>query len=97
MYKLTPREIQVRDLIKQGYTNKDISLLLKISENTVKAIVHNLFEKIGCASRVELAIMTEVQTTTSIKNRIKVLKIQEAHLKAQLQGISDELLILAED
>ncbi len=51
--QLSPREIQVLDLIARGYPNKAIALELGISEHTVKFHVGSVLTKLGAASRSE--------------------------------------------
>lgn len=59
-YKLTKRELQVLDLIVQGFTAKDIGKLLKISYRTVDVHRLRMMRKIGAsntASAVRIAIL----------------------------------------
>jgi two-component system nitrate/nitrite response regulator NarP len=53
---LSPRERAVVGLVLRGMRNKDIASELRIGEGTVKVHLHNIFEKIGVASRTELVI-----------------------------------------
>ncbi len=50
--KLTPREIEVLDLIAVGYLNKEISKRLNISENTVKSLTYKIYKKLEVNNRV---------------------------------------------
>lgn len=50
---LTPRELQVLQLIAQGLPNKGIARTLGISENTAKFHVAALTAKLGASSRTE--------------------------------------------
>ena len=50
---LTPRELQVLQLLAQGLPNKGIARALGISENTAKFHVASLSTKLGAASRTE--------------------------------------------
>lgn len=50
---LSPREIEVLDLIARGYPNKAIALELGISEHTVKFHVGSVLGKLNAASRSE--------------------------------------------
>jgi DNA-binding NarL/FixJ family response regulator len=50
---LTPRELQVLQLLAQGYTNRGIAHRLSISEHTAKFHVGMLLSKLGAASRAE--------------------------------------------
>lgn len=52
---LTPRELEVLELLGQGKTNQEISERLVIEVGTVKNHVHNIFEKLNVNSRTEAA------------------------------------------
>lgn len=53
---LSAREREVAGLVAEGLTNKEIARRLGLTEGTVKIHLHNIFEKVGVKSRVELAI-----------------------------------------
>jgi|NGEPerStandDraft_6_1074524.scaffolds.fasta_scaffold06408_4 DNA-binding NarL/FixJ family response regulator len=53
---LTPRELQVVDLVERGYKNKEIGLTLGIRTGTVKIHLKHIFEKTGIRGRYGLAI-----------------------------------------
>lgn len=48
---LTPREIQVLQLIRDGFKNKQIANELSISENTVNFHIKNIVDKLGANDR----------------------------------------------
>ena len=48
---LTPREVEVVDLMGQGLTNKEISASLGIASETVHAHVKHVFRKLGAKNR----------------------------------------------
>lgn len=50
---LTPREIEILELIEQGLTNQQIASRLSLTLHTVKNHVHNLLSKLGVTSRSE--------------------------------------------
>jgi DNA-binding NarL/FixJ family response regulator len=52
---LTSREVEVLRLIAIGRTNKDVSLVLAISLNTVATHVRSILNKTQCANRTEAA------------------------------------------
>ena len=52
---LTAREVEVLRLLSLGRTNKDVSLVLAISLNTVATHVRNILNKTQCANRTEAA------------------------------------------
>ena len=53
---LTGREIEVLQLVAQGYTSREIGEELFISENTVKNHVRNILDKLGLHSRNEAVL-----------------------------------------
>jgi two-component system, NarL family, nitrate/nitrite response regulator NarL len=50
---LTPREIEVLDLLAQGLPNKAIAVRLGISDQTVKFHVSSISGKLGAANRTD--------------------------------------------
>lgn len=58
--KLTERELEVLRLVAKGMNNREISVELFISENTVKNHVRNMLEKLQLHSRME-AVMYAVR------------------------------------
>src|ERR1700674_4768095 len=53
---LSEREMEVVQLVAQGFHNKEIGKKLFISEQTVKNHLHNIFDKLGVSDRLELAL-----------------------------------------
>ena len=54
-YDFTERELQVAEMIKDGFNNKQIAKTLYISEGTVKNYVSNIYTKTQTDNRVEVA------------------------------------------
>jgi len=52
---LSPRELEVLQLVAQGATNKEIADSLFISENTAKTHLRNIMEKLHLANRSQAA------------------------------------------
>ena len=50
---LTDRENQVLKLIACGFTNREISHGLSISESTVENHIHNIYTKLGISNRAQ--------------------------------------------
>jgi DNA-binding NarL/FixJ family response regulator len=53
---LSEREWNVVDLLKRGYSNKEIALELDISKSTVSFHVSNILSKLNLTSRVEIVV-----------------------------------------
>lgn len=54
--RLTHKEIQVAQLVWQGLTNREISKLLRTTEQVIKNHLRGTFDKLGVWSRLELAM-----------------------------------------
>jgi two-component system, NarL family, nitrate/nitrite response regulator NarL len=55
-YGLTPREMEIVQEVVSGYSNKEIAVKFRISEQTVKHHITNIFDKLGVYNRLELAL-----------------------------------------
>ena len=53
---LTPKEVQVAELVWQGMTNREIAQRLATTEQVVKNYLRTTFDKLGVWSRLELAL-----------------------------------------
>ena len=56
---LTPRERDLVDYVRLGYTNKEVALACGISPNTVRNRLAALFARLGVSTRVELAMLSQ--------------------------------------
>lgn len=56
---LTPREIEVLDLLREGRPNKLIAAQLDLKETTVKIHVRHIMKKMKATNRTEAALMAE--------------------------------------
>ena len=50
---ITPRELEILELIAQGMSNREIAEKLFVSENTVKTHSSRLFDKLGAKRRTQ--------------------------------------------
>jgi DNA-binding CsgD family transcriptional regulator len=52
---LSPREVQILELVAQGLSNRQVGTTLSISEHTAANHVRSILRKTGCANRSEAA------------------------------------------
>ncbi|MGD8403500.1 MAG: response regulator transcription factor [Anaerolineales bacterium] len=69
--ELTTREMEILELIGQGFTNQEIANRLVIELGTVKNHVHNILQKMNANTRQEAAAnWVIVRTETDFRSRI---------------------------
>jgi DNA-binding CsgD family transcriptional regulator len=78
---LTPRELEVAELVAEGHTNESISHQLGNSIETVKNQLAQVFRKTGCTSRVDLAVRVWKQ-----RHAAEVAKIHDHYLSIDTQS-----------
>lgn len=61
-YSLTPRELQIAELVALGRTNAEIGNELWIQENSVKQALKRMFRKLGVSSRAEMVARLSAST-----------------------------------
>jgi two-component system, NarL family, nitrate/nitrite response regulator NarL len=61
-FGLTPRELEIVSAVVAGFANKEIAEHFKISEDTVKHHLSNIFDKLGVSTRLELALFAVNQS-----------------------------------
>lgn len=49
--RLTPREVEVIELVSEGFRNREIAAMLGISEETAQVHLRNIFQKLGARDR----------------------------------------------
>jgi DNA-binding NarL/FixJ family response regulator len=59
--RLSPREREVYELLRQGLTNRQIAKLLFIEESTVKVHARHIYDKVGMRSRTALAVQAALE------------------------------------
>lgn len=57
MPEMSPRQIEILNLVAKGFSNKEIAKIVGISPETVKEHVANIFSRIGASSRAEAATL----------------------------------------
>jgi two-component system, NarL family, nitrate/nitrite response regulator NarL len=66
-FGLTPREVEIVSAVVAGFANKEIAEYFKISEDTVKHHLSNIFDKLGVSTRLELALFAVNQSLPLIE------------------------------
>jgi DNA-binding NarL/FixJ family response regulator len=68
---LSPREREVFELLRNGFTNREIAKLLYIEQSTVKVHAHHIYDKLGIRSRsaltVQAALERSAQATSAME------------------------------
>jgi DNA-binding CsgD family transcriptional regulator len=67
--RLTPRELQIADLVALGRTNAEIGTELWITENSVKQALKRMFRKLEVSSRTEMVAQLSADTTPLSKRK----------------------------
>jgi DNA-binding CsgD family transcriptional regulator len=57
LYKLSPAQKRIAELVAQAYPNREIARRLKIKEQSVRNELSRIFKKMGVWNRVELALL----------------------------------------
>jgi len=67
-YNLSRREMQVVKYLLRGFSNKEIALVLGLSEDTVKEYLGNTFRKVKVNNRTALAVKILLSVYRQKKN-----------------------------
>jgi DNA-binding CsgD family transcriptional regulator len=67
---ITPRELQIAELVAQGLTNAEIGQNLWITENSVKQALKRIFRKLSVSSRAEMTAKLFCSTSTDCQSNI---------------------------
>jgi len=80
--ELTARENEVLEQIAYGYTNKEISCNLSISESTVENHIHHIYTKLGISNRAQ-AVVHAIQA--------KIIQVSE--MMKKIEGILHDRIL----
>jgi len=67
---LTPRELEILQLVLAGYTNKAIAVEIFISEKTVEFHLDHIYTKIGVRTRLMAGIWALQQGIAAVTREI---------------------------
>jgi len=68
---LTNREEQILRLIADGFTNREISGNLSISESTVENHIHHIYEKLQVSNRAQAVAYAFLSRTALLNDALK--------------------------
>jgi DNA-binding CsgD family transcriptional regulator len=54
---LTPKQFRVALLVSSGLKNSEIGIVLRTTENMIKNMLRDIYDRSGCSNRVELALL----------------------------------------
>jgi DNA-binding CsgD family transcriptional regulator len=57
---LTPREVDIAELVAQGFSNREIAVKLSISRDAVKQTLKRMFQKLDVSARAEMVAKLKV-------------------------------------
>ncbi len=73
-YHMSPRELQVAELICKGFNNDEIAKALKIKVGTVKTHIRNLYRRIRANNKIVMLLMfVDRANEFSVKSEITPL------------------------
>lgn len=76
LFGLTEREVQIADLVAEGYSALNISKILHISERTVRENCRHIYKKTGLRSNVGLAVYAYKKGNEYVLSEICRLRIE---------------------
>lgn len=77
--RLTPRELQIANLVAQGLTNPEIGAELWITRNTVKQALKRMFRKLEVSSRTEMVSKLGDDLKNQLQETNGVVKTQNGN------------------
>ena len=63
---LTPKQFRVALLVTSGLKNSEIGMVLQTTENMIKNILRDVYDRSGCSNRVELALLLVHEAETGM-------------------------------
>lgn len=55
--RLTPRQMEIVELLARGYSQRYIATLLSISSETVKTHIHKMINKLEAVNRIQVIVI----------------------------------------
>lgn len=70
--RLTPRELQIAELVARGLTNAEIGSVLWITENSVKQALKRMFRKLKVSSRAQMVAQLSPNIQSALSQKAAV-------------------------
>jgi DNA-binding CsgD family transcriptional regulator len=90
---LTPKQFRVALLVTSGLKNSEIGLILGTTENMIKNILRDVYDRSGRSNRVELAILMVHEAETGMYDG-KALVQELATLRRVMRVMDEELALM---
>lgn len=74
LYRLSPAQKRIAELVAQAYPNREIARKLKIKEQSVRNELSRIFRKMGIWNRVELALLLRKQELATAEQPVEPWK-----------------------
>jgi DNA-binding CsgD family transcriptional regulator len=79
---LSPREREVFELLRNGFTNRQIAKLLFIEQSTVKVHAHHIYDKLGVRSRSALTVQAALERSAQATSAMDVTSADDGSSEA---------------
>jgi DNA-binding CsgD family transcriptional regulator len=89
-YVLSPKQFRVALLVTSGLKNAEIAKILRTTENMIKNILRDVYDRSGCSNRVELALLLVHEAGTGMYDR-ENLDQELATLRTLIWELDQEL------
>jgi DNA-binding CsgD family transcriptional regulator len=90
---LTPKQFRVALLVTSGLKNSEIGMVLRTTENMIKNILRDVYDRSGCSNRVELALLLVHEAEMGMYDR-ENLGQELATLRRLVRGLDEELALI---
>ena len=90
---LTPKQFRVALLVTLGLKNSDIGMVLLTTENMIKNMLRDIYDRSGCSNRVELALLMVHEAEMGMYDG-KALVQELATLRRLARGLDEELALI---
>jgi DNA-binding CsgD family transcriptional regulator len=88
-----PKQFRVALLVTSGMKNRDIAMILRTTENMVKNILRDIYDRSGCSNRVELAVLMIHEAKTGMYEEERIDR-ELGTLRSLTDGIDEELTVI---